>query len=81
MPYQISPFSSPNYQKNASKVRDGATPCAICGRGVNEPWPFTAIVVDGGAHWGTDNDPTDDPGYMGCWPIGADCHRRYKVTE
>jgi len=59
-----------------SKCRDGEAPCAICGKGVKDPWPHTAIVVSGGAAWGDEKSPHDD-GHLGEWPIGSDCHKRH----
>lgn len=79
--YNVRPFSGARYSENCRKCRDSdETPCAICGRAVRAPWPHTAIVVSGGAGWGNEKSDVDDAGYMGAWPVGADCHRRHVVT-
>ena len=76
--YRVAPFSL--WKK---KVR-GITgcECAICGRQVRVPFKHTAIVIDGGARWAiTETIDTSDPGYMGEYPIGPDCHKKYLLTE
>ncbi len=38
-----------------------------------------AVVVDGGSAWGTANADENDSGYMGAFPVGPDCHKKYKA--
>ena len=76
--YSVAPFSL--WKKSKSNVR-GITgrECAICGKQVREPFKHLAIVIDGGARWASTEADVDlsDPGYMGEYPIGPDCHRKY----
>jgi hypothetical protein len=78
--YSALPFSGANYSENSDKAHNaGLAPCAICGKGVKEPAKAArAVVIDGGAAWGDENS-VRDAGYMGEWPVGADCHRRFVV--
>ena len=70
-------------EKSKSHVR-GITgrECAICGKQVREPFKHIAIVIDGGARWASaeDVDSAAPSGYMGEFPIGPDCHRKYRLT-
>ena len=80
--YRVRPFSGANYRENSKKaLKEGQEHCGICGR---PTWWTKAggvgIVIGGGGEWGDENSP-DDGGHMGCFPIGPDCHRRYRVTE
>ncbi len=80
--YTISPFGGRNYSRNQSKGPGGSTPCAICGKPIQGPasaWPHVAVVVDGGAKWGDEDSDWGDSGFMGSWPAGSDCHRKYAV--
>ena len=81
--YSIQPFSGPNWKKNdarATKLGLEELGCAICGKPVKEV-RFSAIVVGGGAAWGDMGSDSEDPGYMGTWNIGADCHRKYVISK
>jgi len=60
-------------------VPDDELECAICGRAVKTPVQHYAVVIGGGSEWGDESSDENDPGYMGCWAIGSDCHRKYKV--
>lgn len=81
MKYSVPPFSGPRFHANMDKGHKlDATPCAICGCGVAGEWKHVAVVVNGGAAWGDDTSP-EDAGYMGRWPIGSDCHRKYAIKE
>jgi hypothetical protein len=48
-------------------------------------WPHVAEVVNGGFDWGDGSgkgiNSMSDPGYMGAWPVGNDCHRKYAIKE
>lgn len=77
--YSVPPFSGKDYGKKSERCKDDETPCAICGRGVKDPWPHTAAVVRGGGAWGDEKSDQNDPGWMGLWPIGNDCHRKYVI--
>lgn len=89
--YTVPPFS----QKPDDKVIDAAwkramriekatgaefLDCGICGRPVQTTTLTWGIVIDGGGSWGTPESPEDN-GHMGMFPIGPDCHRKYKATE
>lgn len=77
--YTVFPFSGEAYRKNEGRLKEGEVPCAICGRAVARPWRFSAVVVNGGdwARSQVEAENVEDPGYMGVWPIGPDCHRRF----
>lgn len=91
--YTVGPFS----QKAAHKLLDAAwgragkaeredptkrfLDCGICCRPVDANKVKTfGIVIDGGSDWG-DKDSPDDAGYMGAFPIGPDCHRKFKLEK
>lgn len=81
--YKVDPFSGKSRRENEERLKDGQSPCAICGKGVNEPWPHVAVVVDGGSDWARTMDEANnkvaerEAGYMGAWPIGNECHRKH----
>lgn len=81
--FTVSPFSGKNYGKNDSKVNHTThQPCAICGKGVDKNnTKFEAVVINGGSSWGDDSSDTQDGGYMGTWPIGNDCAKKFAVKE
>lgn len=77
--YAIRPFGGPRYRENAENCRD-TTPCGICGKGIQDVSKARmAVVVKGGTAWGDENSDPNDGGFMGYWPIGPDCHRKYAV--
>lgn len=79
--YTVPPFSGQRYAENAERCEDHQTPCGICGRPVpTEGHEYWGIVIDGGAAWGTSQSPLDS-GHMGAFPIGRECHRKYKKPE
>lgn len=77
--YTVLPFTGERFQQNEKKLRDGETPCAICGKAVKHPYKHAATVVHGGDWAATEAEAAkeDHPGYMGVWGIGDDCHRKY----
>lgn len=78
--YTVAPFSGARYRENQARLEQGEQPCAICGKAVSFPYEHSATVVAGG-DWARTQDEAqaeDDPGYMGVWGIGPDCHRRYR---
>lgn len=79
--YSVLPFTGVRFNENQNKLVDGETPCAICGKAVKAPYKHEAVVVRGGDWATTDSEAAevDDPGYMGVWGIGPDCHRKYLV--
>ena len=81
--YIVLPFSGDRYSENEKKLREGETPCAICGKAVKEPFKHQAVVVGGGDWAATEKEAADvdDPGYMGVWGIGVDCHRKYLIKS
>lgn len=56
---------------------DGPT-CAACGRRLGKRY-LIIEVIDGGAHVAPRGSACDenDPGYMGYFPVGHDCARKY----
>jgi hypothetical protein len=74
--YSIPPFS----KKYHDQKHHGINPCCICGKEVTNPNPIMAIVINGGGEWGDENSPVDG-GHMGAFPVGPDCHRRYKLDD
>lgn len=80
--YNVPPFSGANYGKNSGKCRGDESPCAICGKPVKDASAkHFATVIGGGSAWGDENSDANDPGYMGGWPVGTDCHRKHVVKE
>lgn len=79
--YNVLPFSGPRYGENFQKLDNEDPGCAICGRSVAQPYAHTATVVGGGdwAKTHAEVADTSDPGYMGTWPIGPDCHRKHLI--
>lgn len=76
--FTVPPFSGPRYGENASRCRGDQWPCAICGRATENASAW-ATVVDGGAAWGDESSDEEADGFMGQYPIGADCARRYRI--
>lgn len=77
--YSVRPFSGPRFHENAERCRGNQMPCTICGNPIKDPAKAKqAIVINGGAAWGDENSPRD-AGYMGAFPIGPDCHRKYAI--
>lgn len=79
--YSVPPFSQtggPTFGKSANN--DDTLPCAICKRPVKNPKHW-AVVTDAGDRWGDAKDAvmacSGNPGYMGEFPIGSDCHKRF----
>lgn len=76
--YIVNPFSGKNYHRNESRCPDPMLPCGICGKPIDpQKAKHWAVVIDGGARWGDMKSDMEDPGYMGEWPIGNDCHKKY----
>lgn len=74
MKYSVRPFSGKRWKTGI--IPDNA--CAICGKPVAVPWQHVAIVIEGGSEWGDETSPKDG-GWMGCFPVGPDCHRRHVI--
>jgi hypothetical protein len=77
--YNVDPFSSASYRKNSSKLGTSEYGCAICGKPVKLPYEHEATIVNGGS-WATTLDEAadvSDPGHMGTWGIGPDCHKKH----
>ena len=55
------------------------TNCALCGRPVGEFPAYWAEVADGGRVWDRTiaGEPKMDGGYMGWWPVGSECRKRF----
>ena len=55
--------------------------CNVCGRRIGKTC-YWVEVVDGGAVWDSKTyGPADqhDAGYMGCYPVGRECAKRFKA--
>ncbi len=80
--YRVAPFSGPKYQKNFSSLRNNEQGCAICGKPLAQPYQHAAAVVHGGSDWASSESEANDigdPGHMGTWWIGPDCHRKHLI--
>jgi hypothetical protein len=78
--YAQAPFSGKGWHGNHSDE----PMCGICGRVVkggtfDDGWTLWGVVVNGGASWGDERSDESDPGYMGWFPIGRDCHKRHLI--
>lgn len=78
--YSVAPFSQTVAGKEYRGAGEGCDPCGICMRKTRRDRPTHAVVIEGGAAWGDANSPQDS-GYMGYWPIGPDCHRKFVIAE
>lgn len=81
--YRILPFDGPRFHDNQRRLKPGETPCAICGKAVKYPFKHSATVVRGG-DWARTTEEAgneEDPGYMGIWGIGPDCHQKHLITD
>jgi hypothetical protein len=75
--YNVPPFSQAPI--DGPHIPEGFEGCAICKRPVRvETARHWAVVVDGGSGWGDDGSDTADSGFMGAFPVGNDCHRKYR---
>ena len=81
--YKVTPFSAANYAKNFSKLDASEYGCAICGKPVKLPYEHEAAIVNGGAWAETPEEAANesDPGYMGVWGIGPNCHKKHVVKK
>lgn len=54
------------------------TPCLLCGKPIDQPWPHVVQLINGGATIVPEDAIVDvtDPGYVGCWPVGESCYQR-----
>lgn len=79
--YKVAPFSADSYKKNFAKLGETEYGCAICGRPVAMPYEHSVTIVHGGAWAATQEEASNesDPGYMGVWGIGPECHRRHLI--
>ena len=80
--YKVAPFSSASYEKNFAKLGATEYGCAICGKPVKFPYEHEATIVGGGGTWAESPEEAnnvDDPGFMGVWGIGPDCHKKHLV--
>ena len=82
--YSVKPFSLWKEKVTVSDDTD-STPCAICGRKIkNDNQKATWVtVIDGGDDWASNEQEAnniDDPGFMGGWPVGSDCHKKYLIV-
>lgn len=79
--YKVLPFSATNYQKNFSNLNATEYGCAICGKSISQPYEHEVAIV-GGGDWAKTQEEVEnesDPGYMGVWGIGPDCHKKHLI--
>jgi hypothetical protein len=85
MPTKICRYSVPPFSRIPPRLRgvSSAGPeCAICGRPLKPGAKmFPAVVVDGGVAWGDEASDENDPGHMGGFDVGPECHRKYAIKE
>ena len=81
--YSVPPFSGAKFRENEKNLKDGETPCAICGKAVSHPFAYPVVVVGGGDWAQTEAEEANesDPGYMGVWGVGPDCHRKHLIKS
>lgn len=53
--------------------------CVICGKKMTpQQVRHHALLASGGGGWGRpEDDDESDPGFMGWFPVGSECHRKY----
>lgn len=59
--------------------KDSDDRCVVCGRKV-EKNGWLVEVIQGGEirrQDGTKYDTSTDAGYMGCWPVGSECAKKF----
>jgi hypothetical protein len=73
---------SAEYASNLRRTRGEAQPCVVCGRPVQRPTHLVECV-DGGTDKCVEPGTADprDPGYMGLFPVGEDCLRKYPELQ
>lgn len=77
--YTVEPFEM---QEREWACKPGYTPCAICGRPVNDAKrAIFACIGNAGESWiGSEEEAKaqeNNDDYMGFWPVGSDCHRKF----
>lgn len=77
----VKPFSGKDYHRNAARCHESETPCVVCGKPVHdEPNKVMALVIDGGGAWGDpDSYDANDGGFMGFYPVGSGCAKRFRL--
>ena len=77
--YNVFPFSGDVFRKNQERLKMDEIPCPICGRAVSKPYKHTVTIVRGGdwARSVAEETNESDPGYMGVWGVGPNCHKKY----
>jgi len=53
--------------------------CYVCGRPLDADRAQFIHVVGGGLEWTDDEDWPDDPGSLGCFPVGAFCYQMMRT--
>lgn len=79
--YSVEPFEM---QEREWYCKPGYTPCCICGRPVDDAKAkIWACIGDAGDTWIDSADDAkaqeNDDGFMGWWPVGNDCHKKFFV--
>lgn len=76
--YAVGPRSQVPAGEFPAPSNDHASGCAICGRPVEHGREAAiAVIGDGGSKWASPYLRSTDPGSLGVWPVGADCHAKH----
>ena len=80
--YSVPPFSLWTDKTNMAGT-ETSTPCAICGKQIkNENTKATWVTIVCGGEWAANEEEASDDGdagFMGGWPVGSDCHKKYLI--
>lgn len=77
--FTVPPFSGPRYGENAARCRGDQWPCAICGRATVNAAEWATRRGRRRGLGGDESSDEEADGFMGQYPIGADCARRYRI--
>jgi hypothetical protein len=82
---QLDEYTTPTYNKNQENCNDDYG-CVICGKAVKTQLKYF-VICTGNEHnaytkkdvqeLGFDFLEKNDGGFMGAYPIGTDCHKKY----
>jgi hypothetical protein len=76
---KIQAGESPNFADPKENVKWEDAYCVQCGRKVGAN-AWYVEVIDGGSirlQDGTEHNVAADAGYMGCWPVGNECAKKF----
>ena len=80
--YSVQPFSLWTDKTNHGGT-ENSMPCAICGKQIktDNPNAIWVTIVNGGDWAANEQEANDDcdAGFMGGYPVGSDCHKKYLI--